>query len=295
MRQIVKWSAIALVVGGSLIVAVTELSPQFWIHLLQPFSSDGVIENPEYVRERLRDTLTLVILTGLWIWGASKSVSFPLTMSAPDRYRALNLFALILCYGFYLHRYGVADLPFLFGKEQLLEVLGAALFFASAGFLAYTVYKFRKDRQLPTKPYEEVLAVFVATGCFFVGMEEISWGQSYSSFTGLDWLIAANVQNETNLHNLMEESTLNTVQTLALYGLLVGAIIAWVIGRASESPVVQIYTLDSSQLFLVVIVVASGIFLHLEFSESLLSLFVSAYVWTVYRRQLQLYRRPLTA
>jgi len=182
---------------------------------------------------------------------------------------------------------GIVDFPLLFGKEALLELSGALLFLGCAGFLIYALYRSRKYRRPPTGFYEQTMGMFLAIGCFFVGMEEISWGQTYLGFAGPHWLTAANAQHETNAHNLLESSNLMSIETMIFSLLPVIVLAASVVGRHSKRPLVRIYAPDSSQIFLAAIVAVGNLSVHDELAEFLFALLVTVYIATVYRRRLQ--------
>lgn len=66
---------------------------------------------------------------------------------------------------------------------------------------------------------------------FFIGMEEISWGQRVFDIPVPDWLAARNFQGELNFHNLSEENTQGYLNELGYLLLLWGLLSATVVRR----------------------------------------------------------------
>ncbi len=48
-----------------------------------------------------------------------------------------------------------------------------------------------------------VLFLFCCAACFFVALEEISWGQRFLGVSSTDYFRLKNMQGETNVHNLL--------------------------------------------------------------------------------------------
>lgn len=66
--------------------------------------------------------------------------------------------------------------------------------------------------------------VLLALGCFYVAMEEISWGQRLLGFASPDYFRKNNLQSEANLHNLLTGPFTTTVKSAISYA-LAGALI----------------------------------------------------------------------
>ncbi len=61
----------------------------------------------------------------------------------------------------------------------------------------------------------------LSLSCFYVAMEEISWGQRIVGFSSPTFFKAKNLQSETNLHNLLTGPYATTLKTSLSYGLAV--------------------------------------------------------------------------
>ena len=83
-------------------------------------------------------------------------------------------------------------------EQGLIELATAFLAFA-ASWLALRSAKAARAR-LPSSQW--VWFLLVALGCFYIGGEEISWGQQLLHWQTPEAIEALNRQNETNLHNM---------------------------------------------------------------------------------------------
>ncbi|MFQ5464051.1 MAG: tetratricopeptide repeat protein [Phycisphaerae bacterium] len=78
--------------------------------------------------------------------------------------------------------------------------------------------------------------LLLALSCFYVAMEEISWGQRVFGFSSPIYFKANNLQGETNLHNFLAGPYGTTLKAalsyglataLAIYGLILPALVRW--------------------------------------------------------------------
>ena len=83
-------------------------------------------------------------------------------------------------------------------EQGLIELATAFLAFA-ASWLALRAGQAAR-RQLP--PAQWIWFVLLALGCFYIGGEEISWGQQLLHWQTPEAIEALNRQHETNLHNM---------------------------------------------------------------------------------------------
>jgi len=67
-------------------------------------------------------------------------------------------------------------------------------------------------------PYRWFFAL-LAMSCFYVAMEEISWGQRIFGFTSPDYFKANNLQSETNFHNFLTGPYATTLKKMISYAL----------------------------------------------------------------------------
>lgn len=118
------------------------------------------------------------------------------------------------------------------GREDgLAENVTAALFFLAAGATAVATVRTRR-RGAPGV----VLLALVTLGLFVSGMEEISWGQRIVGFAGPEALTGANLQQETNLHNLATDATETVFYSAAAFGLVLLPYLAERLGLPRRMP-----------------------------------------------------------
>lgn len=85
-----------------------------------------------------------------------------------------------------------------------------------------------KHRDMPL--WMKIWVGIAALGCFYIGGEEISWGQHFIGWVTPDYWAAVNDQHETNLHNT--SSWLDQKPRILLeIGVLVGGLIMPLIAR----------------------------------------------------------------
>jgi len=106
-----------------------------------------------------------------------------------------------------------AQFPPVFSKEGGLEILSALMLLGSAGLCAAAAI-FRHARR-PNSP-RFVTAAYALCACtlFVLGMEEVSWGQTWLGFSTPSALRAVNHQQEITVHNLLDRATLDHVTRL---------------------------------------------------------------------------------
>ena len=92
---------------------------------------------------------------------------------------------------------------FYYTEDGLFENLTAVLFLTAALIMVFMVIKMIKSGNHRTNRLIFLAFLCVFIGCFFIGMEEISWGQRIIGFETPKSLAELNVQDEVNLHNLI--------------------------------------------------------------------------------------------
>lgn len=80
------------------------------------------------------------------------------------------------------------------GPVETLQFILLVLAFAAAMRLLL-------DLKFKPPVYLSLWALVAALGCFYVGGEEVSWGQHFLNWTTPEYWAAINDQEETNLHN----------------------------------------------------------------------------------------------
>lgn len=103
-------------------------------------------------------------------------------------------------------------------EDALMEWLQFLLVFASSLVFAAIGLRFLQGRQRGIGS----LCLLVALGTFFVAGEEIAWGQRVFGWSTPEALEAANVQQETTLHNISSAHPIfvYAVMLAGLYGVL---------------------------------------------------------------------------
>ena len=98
---------------------------------------------------------------------------------------------------FYLAQAGIVPSGHAFfgGETGFVESLSAIALWAAAGFGIALLIQHWQSFSAKAR----VLLICYTLGCFFMGGEEMSWGQHYFKWSTPDHF--NNVQNETNLHN----------------------------------------------------------------------------------------------
>lgn len=111
------------------------------------------------------------------------------------------------------------------GEDHLAEWLTFIAYVAAAVLAAAVATQLVRARL----PLDTALFVCLGAGFVFVAGEEVSWFQRQLGFAGPQELVARNVQNEANLHNLLERPALHAVYIgVALYAC---GLARWVVPR----------------------------------------------------------------
>jgi hypothetical protein len=114
---------------------------------------------------------------------------------------------------------------FIYAENGPIE-LGTAACFASAGGAAIVLA--RRTRGRVPDVFRELFNLF-AIACFFVALEEISYGQQLLGWKSPAWFEQNNHHGQTNLHNLMGNRPSHWLKNFANYATLIGFVIVPVI------------------------------------------------------------------
>jgi hypothetical protein len=99
---------------------------------------------------------------------------------------------------------GSAGVCALYAKEGVIDLGHALGFLLAAGLLWLAAWRFaRGKRHLPGNGYIALGAALAGAAAFVVGMEEISWGQTYLAWQSPEFFMTYNDQQETNAHNFL--------------------------------------------------------------------------------------------
>lgn len=106
-------------------------------------------------------------------------------------------------------------------EDEYLEWATFWGFVVAGGIFFVNAYReFAASRQLPWFVFG--LSLF----CFFVAMEEISWGQRLLGYRAPDYFLEQNYQQEFNFHNVVDKGARKLVLQIILlgYGVILGAV-----------------------------------------------------------------------
>ena len=130
----------------------------------------------------------------------------------------------------YLHTQAPVAYMRLITEDEFGEYATAVSYLVMAAFFALLVVQ--ADGKL-----RRLLWLFIALCAFFVGMEEISWGQRLFHLPTPEVLQESNVQGELSLHNLIETDPLHTV---AAWLIIVAIVISAALLLARGKPLVRL-------------------------------------------------------
>ena len=115
-----------------------------------------------------------------------------------------------------LHARETVNLIWLFGSEFIdggLVEHGTALFFALCCCLGAAI-AWRDETS------SRLIYLGLAVACFLIAGEEVSWGQWFFHWQTPDALSQVNLQNETNLHNIINPRAYDPIYSLAGFSLI---------------------------------------------------------------------------
>jgi hypothetical protein len=171
----------------------------------------------------------------------------------------------------------------LFAKEGPLELL---TFLALIGSAAWCVLAARNTlRKKGTNLGRAIAGCYAAlgVGLFVVGMEEISWGQTYLQWATPESWAAINSQQETTVHNLLAQPTLHVIEQAILIAFVLSALIGIWLGMRKVHPFITAFAPHFSTAPILILIGYSAYRFHLEVPEILFSIFIVCYAWRVYR------------
>lgn len=194
-----------------------------------------------------------------------------------------SLCGLVLVLLYLMHSQLGLRMHLLFKKEGLLENLTFILYLLSA--VACAIAALRTHRN-PVVDHHRLVALFYlacAVAFILVAGEEVSWGQRVLGIKTPEALVALNYQQETNVHNLLTKSMLDAMTKGVALVFLVGLIVMWVLVGVLRMPALHFLIPHPSLAGLALITFFSGMVLHLEIFEVLLSIFITYYSYRVYK------------
>ncbi len=124
---------------------------------------------------------------------------------------------------------GTAGVCVLYAKEGVIDLGHALGFVLTAGLLWLAAWRHARSR--PGSPGAGPIALGAAlagAAAFIVGMEEISWGQTYLAWQSPEFFMTYNDQQETNAHNFLN-GYLTPIYYAMGAAILLGTIAAFVL------------------------------------------------------------------
>ena len=184
----------------------------------------------------------------------------------------------------------------LYRKEGPIDLMHSVGFLVASGLFVFSAYVYATRRALDHDPvmcrqFRFTTAALVLFGAvsFFIGMEEISWGQTYLGWETPPLLMEINAQQETNVHNIFNgyiQPIYYIVGALLFGGTLVSCVIRdlfidWMVVRAIFPPrllvLVAIWFPIGSEVY---------IYSSTEVFETLMTIYVVAFAGAVTSRAL---------
>ena len=124
---------------------------------------------------------------------------------------------------------GSAGVCALYAKEGVIDLSHSLGFLLTAGLLWLAAWRYaRNHRGSPGAGYRALGAALAGAAAFVVGMEEISWGQTYLAWQSPEFFMAYNDQQETNAHNFLN-GYLTPIYYAMGAAILLGTIAAFVL------------------------------------------------------------------
>lgn len=174
-------------------------------------------------------------------------------------------------------------IEFLFAKEGALELV-TFLALAGSAVLCWLAARnqLRSSRAMASRASALCYAV-LGVGLFVVGMEEISWGQTYLRWQTPESWAAINSQQETTVHNLLDQPTLHVIEQRLIYLFVALAFIAMYLAVRQVHPFVTALAPHFSTAPILLLIAYAAFHFHLEVPEILFSIFIVCYAWRAYR------------
>ncbi len=100
-------------------------------------------------------------------------------------------------------------------ENSFFESVGTIALFLIFFYGIYALKRYRFNR------YKKITIVIFSILGFLAGMEEISWGQQIFHFPTSEYFAQHNIQDETNLHNLIDGNLFSSIVYSSVYTLLI--------------------------------------------------------------------------
>lgn len=172
----------------------------------------------------------------------------------------------------------------IYGEDRILESATVVFFFGCSITLLLSASRLRRwytTTHRGSEGYQAVTITYLlmAAATFVLGMEEISWGQRIFGWSTPELLTQTNLQQETNLHNLITEAFY--IGYLALPLTLVATLISIFLRYTRATPRVYWLLLPHQNLVILALLITLWIVPpfgpEYELEEQLVSLFAFCY------------------
>lgn len=169
--------------------------------------------------------------------------------------------------------------PILFEEDGVFEYLSALFFVVAAVFFGLSLSKIGMDQN----KLKMLLFLLLTIFCFFVGMEEISWGQRIFGWSTPENMKDINFQDETNLHNLIiQEGLFNMI----MYCILGFGFIAFFASAHLPKKIrfnIEKEYLPGKKMYYAALLFPFLAFVDREIYEEILSVLLLIYAFQAYR------------
>ncbi len=169
----------------------------------------------------------------------------------------------------------------LFRREGLFELLTVALELCAVIWCVAAARHWHKHRKR-TLQAVPLLYALLGVALFLVAMEELNWGQTLIAFDTPSSWAAINHQQETSLHNLLDDATLIMVERALAVLFGVGVLILIALAVKFPRSTFAAIAPPAALWALAALCAIPGAYLRLEVTELLLALFFAFYSYRIW-------------
>ena len=173
---------------------------------------------------------------------------------------------------------------FLYDEDNLFEYLTTIVLVGSAfliGISLFPLYKLLKADS--NQRFAIIILALIAFSFFFIGMEEISWGQRIFGWDTPELVSEYNYQDETNLHNLINLWSGPIYMSIIWTLVVIMLISIWTHYIGKRTVFGQLVLPDPSLIGLTIVILISGINILGELTEELIAVFALFYGLRIYK------------
>ena len=171
----------------------------------------------------------------------------------------------------------------LFAKEGPLELITFLALTMSAALCIAGARRTLRSNRINSNRGVAAFHGLLGIGLLVIGMEEISWGQTYLQWQTPESWAAINSQQETTVHNLLEQPTLHVVERAILLLFVASALVGIYLGVREMHPFITAIAPHFSTAPVLLLLAYAAYKFHLEVPEIIFAIFIICYSWRVYR------------